>query len=261
MAIGDDEARRVPLGIAERVRPRFLRVELAPAPRGVGARQQPGHRQARVGGIADPSVAVGVSELHDLDEEVQVLRGVERIVLEVESFEHVEPEQRGQPLGRRRRLVDPHATIHRRDGLAPLAGMFREILGRQEPLALQSARDRLGHAPPVEGVGPVRGDLGECAGKVRRAAASRREDAVPFGVRRHRGVLANHLAHERGRRKAVGGVVDRRLEELAERPGSEPLEQHPPRAHAAGHADRGWTDDRQPIHAAATQLVEARPRS
>ena len=47
-AVGHDEARRVALGVAERVRPRLVFVEVAPPPRGVVLREQRRHGHARV---------------------------------------------------------------------------------------------------------------------------------------------------------------------------------------------------------------------
>src|SRR5262249_15531938 len=95
----------------------------------------------------------------------------------------------------------------------------------------------------------------------RGALAAGYEDPPPFRVGVYRGELANDLAEHGAGRVSVGGPVNRRLEQLAERPRAEPLEQHCPAAPAAGHADGGGTRHRQAIHATPAQLLEARARA
>ena len=141
-------------------------------------------------GIADPAVTVGVGQLHHLDEQVQVLDGMELVALRREALEQVEDEQRGQALRRRRRLVDRVAAIRRGDRLAPLAGVSGEIVGGQEPVLLEPARDRLTDATGVEDVGAGGGEVAQRAGEVGlaeqlaqlRRAATGGEDALPLGI-------------------------------------------------------------------------------
>src|SRR4030095_10762647 len=69
---------RIALGVAKGVRLRLAGIEVAASALSVGLREERRHRHPCVGGIADPAVAVGVRELRDLDEEMEVLDGGQR---------------------------------------------------------------------------------------------------------------------------------------------------------------------------------------
>ena len=53
--------------------------------------------------------------------------------------------------------------------------------------------------------------------------------------------------------------MNRGLEQIAECPCAEALEQHRPAAHTAGHRDRAGTDDRYAAESAPPELVQRRP--
>src|SRR3712207_8481001 len=93
------------------------------------------------------------------------LRRVARVAGEVEAFEDVEGEQRGDALAVGRHLPHIVAAVTRRDRLDPGGGVGGEIGGAEVAAGVRGeALDRLGHLAPVEGVRAGFGDQAQRAG-------------------------------------------------------------------------------------------------
>src|SRR5205814_5873535 len=88
--VDDDEAGGVALRIAGGVRLCLAGVEGLPSARGVTLVEQRRERHARVSRITDEAVAVGGGELHDLEQQVQMLHRMQRALRERKSLEDVE---------------------------------------------------------------------------------------------------------------------------------------------------------------------------
>src|SRR5215472_1864155 len=263
LTVGDDEAGGVAVHVAPHVLLGLLWIEVRAAAVGVALIEEPLDGRPRLHGIGDPSIAIGVRELGRFEQEMQALCGVRRVLRHLESFEQVQGEERGQPLGRRRRLVHRVAAIGRGERLCPFALVRGEVVGGEEALALEAPGDGTAHPAAVEEV-RIGAELGYGAGEIGLPEhvarlgedATGDEDAPPLGIIEERAALADGLAHDVRDGKAVARVMDGRSEQLAHRARAEAFEQHRPRTRDArdGYRARPYSGNRG--EASAPQLVQ-----
>lgn len=83
---------------------------------------------------------------------------------EIEPFEQVEGQERGEPLGGRRRLVHGESPVVDRQRLPPFARVSGKVLRRHEALSVEPRGDCLGDCPPVKEVRPFLAERREGAG-------------------------------------------------------------------------------------------------
>src|SRR5262245_32769841 len=268
LAVGDDEAGGVAVHVAPHVLLGLLWIEVCATALGIALVEEPLDRRPRLRGIGDPSIAIGVGELGRFEEEMQALRGVRRVLRHLESFQQVQGEERGQSLGRRRRLVHRVAAIGRGKRRSPFALVRCEVVGGEEALALEAPGDGTADPAAVEEV-RVGAELGDGAGEIGLPEhvarlgedATGDEDASPLGIVEEREALADGLAHDVRDGKAVGRILDGRREQLAHGASAEAVEQHRPRTRDArdGYRARPYSGNRG--EAAAPELVKRRARA
>ena len=215
--------------------------------------------------VGDVAVAIREGNLRRLDERVVVARRIVPHRRQVDAFEDVEQQQRGEPLVVRRKFVKGVAAVGRRDRLDPRGLVLREILHRQIPAVLLAVvDDGPADLAAVVGVAPALGERAERAGEILL-------DEDVAGLRR----LAVHEIGRRGRRRAsqlldlgnpvgdgflhhreaVFGERNRRRQQIRQLHRPVLLEQRHPPVERAGHGDG--------LHAgeAASACGRGRPRA
>ncbi len=200
--------------------------------------------------IGHHPVADGEGALDGLDQSVVVLRRL--AVLHVQPFEHPEDQERGQPLARRRQVVDGRMPQPDRQGLHHPGAVTFQVLagdGALDPLqirgdlashiaAVEIGQARMGE--PVEGIGELEA-LSLRAGL--RQLALDEESLGKAGSGKQGGLLQKRISPLR-RSDGIAfagetdGIAEQEIEGhlTAERPGE--LQRQAPSAHGPGDGER-----------------------